>query len=968
MEPRKAASKRHLLVPMGIGLVLALVGVVLAILGRWRRRRRVERKDLPLQLPPGLTEEEAAARYREGQDNVIRLNPPRSQQQIWKDNAITIFNLNLVGVGLTQILLGQWVGAGWTLLFLALNIWINVSQETRAVKRLAALEESTRPRSTVVREGSPRSIDPSRLVPGDVLLVGPGDQVLVDGEVVGPGRLVVSELALTGKRSWKTKVHGDMIYAGSLCLSGRGAAIARRVGDERTIVSRIVVDPDAPEELTPLERLVDRILRALLVLVTASAALLLMAYFGLDHGVPAALMSELIGIVFSLAPAGLFLMITVNYTTGQAYLAELGALVRRARSVESLAEATVICFAEAGILTGTHMEIEDAKATDVDQSVDHARLRHILGDFARSTSGSSLVLRIMVDTFEGNRRTVHEEAPFMSAYGWSAVTFEDADLQGVYVLGEPEVLEPHLVMKDDELEDPVEEQPPSEAMRRLVSPVRRLFKRRDGETPDNADGDDETPPELPEGSQQLEQNQTQNEGQNEGQDEEQEALPRRWMKRLGNVVRRRQPEGQVQPPDEETEQGETAEGYEAILQFAYTPQVAPLHGADGLVRLPDALIPLCRLRYSRRLRPEAIDTIQGFLESGVAFKVFSSDDPDRVLATLREAEQGISMREDLFALGTVSGSDLEHLPAESWAEAARENTIFGHVTPEQTGGLVRALRKGGESVAVVGDGVTDLPALQQANLAICRHSSSQAALSVADIVLLGASPKVLLDVLDRGQRIVHRLLDVLKLNLARVLYVALLIFAIRGLDAGFPYVGGQGSAVSIITVSLPSLALAFWAPGGVVLSRRFGHMLIHFVAPAALTMTLTALLVYLHFLERTGSTPYAQLTLTYALIYMGLVLAVLVNPPWRSRRGERDGPRAVDWRMVKLGLVLGIIALILPGIPLAQELFKLDWLQRPADYGVIALAVVAWAVILNLIWRVLESDNLGRTPAQWRES
>jgi cation-transporting ATPase E len=269
---------------------------------------------------------------------------------------------------------------------------------------------------------------------------------------------------------------------------------------------------------------------------------------------------------------------------------------------------------------------------------------------------------------------------------------------------------------------------------------------------------------------------------------------------------------------------------------------------------------------------------------------------------------------------------------------------------------------------VVGDGVDDLTALQQANLAICRHSSSQAALSLADIVLLGTSPKVLLDVLDRGQRIVHRLLDVLKLNLARVLYVALLIFAIRGLDAGFPYLGGQGSAVSIITVSFPSLALAFWAPGGVVLSKRFGPTRAQCAAPAALTRGRTALLVYLHFLERTGSIVYAQLALTYTLIYSGLLLAVLVNPPWRSRRGERDEPRAVDWRMVKLGLVLGIIALILPGIPAARELFKLDWLQRPADYGVIALAFVAWAVILSLIWRVLESDNLGRRPARWGES
>ncbi len=949
MEARRAADRRRLLVPAGV--VLALLAVVMPILAWWRRRKRVERKEtLPPQLPPGLTEEEAAARYLEGQDNVIRLTTPRSQEQIWKDNAITIFNFNLVGVAFTQVLLGQWLNAGLTLVFLGLNIWINISQETRALKRLLALEDATRPTVTVVREGAPRSIDPRHLVPGDVVLVGPGDQVLVDGEVVGPGRLVVSELALTGSRAWQTKVHGDTIHAGSLCLSGRGAVAARRVGDERAIVSRIDVDADGSDELTPLERMVDRILRALLVLVTVSAALLLMVYFRLDWGIPADIMSQVIGVLFSLAPAGLFLMITVNYTTGQAYLAQLGALVRRARSVESLAEATVVCFAEAGILTGTHMEIEDAAASDADESISHARLRHILGDFARSISTRNLVLRIIEDTFEGNRRGVREEAPFMSAYGWSAVAFDDADLQGVYVLGELEVLEPHLVKEEDAPEETGEPQSSKGAMQRLISPLSRLFKRRDGETPDEGEPDDEAPPVLPENGQQLEPDEEENE------DEEQEALPRRWMKRLREIVRRSPREDEH--PDGEPEQDETTEGHEAIFQFAYSPQVVSLHGHDGVARLPDRLIPLCTLRYSRRLRPEAMDTIQGFLDAGVAFKVFSSDDPEQVLDTLRQAEQENGMTEVPFELGTVSGSDLDHLPAESWTQAARENTIFGHVSPEQVGGLVQALREGGESVAVVGDGVTDLPALQQANLAICRHSSTQAALSVADIVLLGTSPKVLLDVLDRGQRIVHRLLDVLKLNMTQVLYLALLIVAIWVLKAGFPYAGAQGTAVSIITVTLPSLALAFWAPGGVVASKRFGRALIRFMVPAALTVSLAALLVYLYFLDRTGSIAYAQLTLTYTLIYTGLPLAVLVDPPWRSRRGKRDELRTVDRRMVTLALVLGVIAFFLPGIPIAQELLKLNWLRQPADYGVIALVVVAWFVILNLLWRVLPSADL----------
>ena len=101
---------------------------------------------------------------------------------------------------------------------------------------------------------------------------------------------------------------------------------------------------------------------------------------------------------------------------------------------------------------------------------------------------------------------------------------------------------------------------------------------------------------------------------------------------------------------------------------------------------------------------------------------------------------------------------------------------------------MRALRQSGESVAVVGDGATDLAALQQANLAIARQTSTQAALGVADIVMMGNSPKALLQVLYKGQGIVHGLLDILKLNLTQVFYLALLIAAIQVVSVGFPYV------------------------------------------------------------------------------------------------------------------------------------------------------------------------------------
>lgn len=177
----------------------------------------------------------------------------------------------------------------------------------------------------------------------------------------------------------------------------------------------------------------------------------------------------------------------------------------------------------------------------------------------------------------------------------------------------------------------------------------------------------------------------------------------------------------------------------------------------------------------------------------------------------------------------------------------------------------------------------------------------------------------------------------------------MLIAAIRVWSTGFPYASAQGVAIVVLTVALPSVGLSFWAATGRVSSAQYGRVLARFVAPAAVSMAAAAFVVYAYFLDQTGQIGYAQLTLTYTLIYAGLLLAVFLKPPW-SRREMRDGGTKREWRMVWLALVLGVLAFFLPAVPAAQKYLKLDWLRQPADYGIVALVVVAWAAVLGVTW------------------
>jgi magnesium-transporting ATPase (P-type) len=928
-----------------------------AIVTRWWTHRRSSGRpaapEVLLEVPPGLTEEEAAARWSEGQDNAVHLKPPRTRQQIWRENVYTIFNLNLVGLAFVQLLLARWLDALLSLGTIVLNVSINVAQEMLAKRRLAEFQQSARPKATVVRDGRARSIDPDRVVPGDLLLVGPGDQFLVDGKVVGAGRMVVDESMVTDQGGWQSVRAGDLVYAGSFCISGRGAYVAQKVGDERLVVARLADTPPAPRELTPLECLVDRILRILLVLVAIYAVLLLSTFFRVDLGKMTGAFNDAASVIFNMAPSGLFLMIVVTYATGTADLAKLGALVPRARSVESLAEATVICFAEAGILTGTAVDLASIQHPGAGdgEPLPESRLRQILGDLARSTATPNSVTRVLSNTFEGSRRAVHMEVPFLAAYGWSAITFDEQDLPGVYILGEPEILSDHLVSTQQPVPSDEEEGRSRVAVvRRLASPLGRLFKRGDQKEKEEALHEAAVARDLVPLADAV---------QKPERDEQHEPHLRRWVRRIGQTLRRAgtEPEdldrGGVPPPLQ------TAPVPETVLLLAYHPEPTALHDAEGSIQLPGDLVPLCELRYARRLRPEAVEIVKAFARTGISIKVFASEASDQILDLLRQAGPGNQDRERLQRVAAISGHDLDQLSRANpstlgaeWGRAAAENSLFIRITPAQRGALIRALRARGESVVVVGDGVADLPALQQANVAIVRQTGTQAALGVADVVMMGGSPEVLRQILEKGQRIVHGLLDVLKLNLVQVFYLALLIGAIQLWSVGFPYASAQGGAIAVITVALPSVGLSLWAANGRVSSAHYGQILARFVAPAAVTVSAAALGAYTWFLDRTGWITYAQLGVTYTLIYSGLLLAVFLKPPWH-RRQTRDGGQKREWRMVALVLFLGIVAFFLPGVPAAQKYLKLDWLQQPADYGIVALVVAVWAVVLSLVWWLL---------------
>ncbi len=390
----------------------------------------------------GLSESEVLARRQRGEGNEFEFKTSRSYGEILRENLFTFFNIFLFGLGLILLFLGKPIEAIITSGTVLINVMVAVVQEVRAKKKLDHIALLTRPKATAIRGGVEREIDPSEIVLGDSLVVGPGDQIMVDGQVIGEGQMDVDESLLSGESKLIPKQTGDKVYSGSFCATGSAVYEVQKVGAD-SFANELTTSARAfTREFTPLQREVDLIVRVLLGVVIFFGILLLINFILEDANLLDTVRAA--SVVFGIAPSSLFLMIVVAYALGAMRIANKGALVQQINSVESLCHVTVLCLDKTGTLTTNRIQLDQIKPINGSSGLAESELRRILGDYAHSVSASNRTNQAIAEVCGGQARTVHEEAPFSSARKWSALSFNEDDLRGTYVMGAPEILQPHL--------------------------------------------------------------------------------------------------------------------------------------------------------------------------------------------------------------------------------------------------------------------------------------------------------------------------------------------------------------------------------------------------------------------------------------------------------------------------------------------------------------------------------------------
>lgn len=291
----------------------------------------------PLQTPAplqGLSTHEVAAQQAAGKGAAPPLPTGRTYGQIVREDVFPLVNVVLYLLCLALLLLGQISEALVASAAVLFNAVTSTVQEARAKRTLDRIALLTRPRATALRDGQERLVDPSELVQDDLLVLRPGDQIVVDGPVVGDSPIEVDESLLTGEADAVTKQMGDRLYSGTFCLAGSTYYRAEEVG-AASVANRLTAGArHFQRQRTPLQRQITVIVQALLLAALYIEVILTMVAAAKQIPVVEAVRMSVI--VFGIVPIGLFVATTVAYGLGVVRLSSRSILVQRLSAIESL--------------------------------------------------------------------------------------------------------------------------------------------------------------------------------------------------------------------------------------------------------------------------------------------------------------------------------------------------------------------------------------------------------------------------------------------------------------------------------------------------------------------------------------------------------------------------------------------------------------------------------------------------------
>ena len=656
---------------------------------------------LLLQTDPhrGLTTEVADERLKEFGPNT--LPAPRGAGLVRR--VLRQFHHPLIYVllvaGVVTATLSEYVDSVVIFAVVVVNAIVGFVQETKAETALQSLRSMVRTEAKVIRDGRERTIGSDQLVPGDLVLVEAGDKVPADVRLIRESELRVDESALTGESVPvdKTEVvlpeatpvadRCNMAYSGTLVTAGSGAGVVVATGSETEIgeIHRLVGSAEVlATPLTAKLAWFSKILTiGILALAAATFALGLVRRQDAVETFTAA-----VALAVGAIPEGLPAAVTITLAIGVARMAKRRAVIRRLPAVETLGGTTVICADKTGTLTENQMTVRKVWTPH----------------HAVTATGSGYAPTGALVTGDGQPMSVDADESLRWTLVAGAVCNDAAlspDGQRWQIAGDPTeaamlvvAAKAGLAIEDLRNDFPRVAAIPFSSERQYMATLHRSGRHRDVVLV-------------------------------KGSVERMLELCERQMDADGTLRRVDRPAVMAAADTL------AAEGLRVLACGVAVP-ADPSHFTEAQISGSITFTGLQAMLDPPR--DAAAPAVAACHSAGISVKMITGDHPGTASAIAESV--GVLVPGAPGQRSVMTGAQLAALSADEFPDLVDEASVFARVSPEQKLRLVEALQAKGHVVAMTGDGVNDVPALEQADVGIAMGiRGTDVARSVADVVL-----------------------------------------------------------------------------------------------------------------------------------------------------------------------------------------------------------------------------------------
>jgi len=378
-----------------------------------------------------------------------------------------------------------------------------------------------------------------------------------------------------------------------------------------------------------------------------------------------------------------------------------------------------------------------------------------------------------------------------------------------------------------------------------------------------------------------------------------------------------------------------------VLAFAYTTE-----GMTG-DELDSRRQALALIVLNDEVRPDINATLQEFRDQQVALKVITGDN--------LETAQQIATQAGMVITTAYTGDDLNAMQPAEFDHAVQAGNLFARIEPNTKRQIIASLKRQGEYVAMVGDGVNDVPALKEAHLAIAMNDGAQITKDVSDLVLLNNAMTTLPLAFHEGRAVRESVFGTSKIFLVKNVY-SILFFIYSGfMLMPFPTNPIQISWVTLGVINIPATLIAFrWITPARM--TRFRTDVLDYAITSGFIGAATLAFVYaVSFLSDTENVNLARSTVMQSMTLFGVLAFWNIHGIELFEFETIRQNRRTFWLGVGLGLFTLLIPYLLPAF--------LEYTVIPPPYAVLVAVVFAITIVLvyvtmkirfvNRLWRLL---------------